>query len=281
MLRVDENLKSLIPPHSSEERKQLESNIENEGRVRDKIIVWKGHDIIVEGMTRFEIAIDKGYPYETEEMEFDSYEDVRQWIYDNQLGRRNLSPMATSAIRATRASILKDKAVQERNQGRKTKEKPVASTAKEFGVSERTIQRDIEVTEILSKQPQKVRNRILSGEIEATIEDVKKLEALPEELHSKVVDLIEYGSDQQGVSAFDTLGDAIQAATQSAKVVSKGDRLLKDEEEADKIIRKLFRIFDDRKAETKQKDFHELCTTTLRSLNSHWEDWKKSERISL
>ncbi len=281
MLRVDENLKSLIPPHSADERKQLEANIEQEGRVRDKIIVWKGHGIIVEGMTRFEIAIDKGYPYETEEMEFDSYEEVRQWIYDNQLGRRNLSPMATSAIRATRASILKDKAVRERTQGIKPKEKPVASTAKEFGVSERTIQRDLEVAEILSKQPQKIRNKILSGEIEATIEDVKKLEELPEEVHSKVVDLFEYGSDQQGVSAFDTLDDVLKAATQSAKIVKKGERLLKDEEEADKIIRKLFRILDDRKAETKQKDFHELCTSALRNLNSHWEDWKKSDRISL
>ena len=90
-LSVDPEFQSKIPPLTAEERSQLESNILEEGRLLNPLIVWKG--IIVDGHNRFEIL--KEHPeieYTILEKEFAGREEAVVWICKNQLGRRNLTP---------------------------------------------------------------------------------------------------------------------------------------------------------------------------------------------
>ena len=90
-LSVDPEFQSKIPPLTAEERRQLEANILEEGRLLNPLIVWKG--IIVDGHNRFEIL--KEHPeieYTVLEKEFASREEAIVWICKNQLGRRNLTP---------------------------------------------------------------------------------------------------------------------------------------------------------------------------------------------
>ena len=90
-LSVDPEFQSKIPPLTAEERRQLEANILEEGRLLNPLIVWKG--IIVDGHNRFEIL--KGHPeieYTVLEKEFAGREEAIVWICKNQLGRRNLTP---------------------------------------------------------------------------------------------------------------------------------------------------------------------------------------------
>lgn len=90
-LKIDNEFQQLIRPLTSEERKQLEANILADG-CRDPITVWDG--IIIDGHNRYEICNKHNIPFNIHKMDFETREDVIQWICANQLGRRNLNEEA-------------------------------------------------------------------------------------------------------------------------------------------------------------------------------------------
>lgn len=101
MIRIDKEFKSLIPPLSDEEFKQLEENILRDG-IREPLVMWhvpNGDDILIDGHNRWEIsAKHAGIPFDIKRMTFDTREDVIQWIILNQFGRRNLSAYDRSLL---------------------------------------------------------------------------------------------------------------------------------------------------------------------------------------
>jgi 3-dehydroquinate dehydratase len=88
MLEIKEEFKKLIPPLTVEEFKQLEQNCLDEG-IREKIITWNG--FIIDGHNRYEIATRWNLDYKTESKYFKNEYDVKIWMAQNQLGRRNLA----------------------------------------------------------------------------------------------------------------------------------------------------------------------------------------------
>ncbi|MGB4459754.1 MAG: DNA modification methylase [Bacillota bacterium] len=84
---IEENLFPLKP----EELNLLEESILSEG-VRDALVVWPkdGELILVDGHNRYRIAKDHNIPFEIKEKKFDSIDEVKVWVINNQLGRRNL-----------------------------------------------------------------------------------------------------------------------------------------------------------------------------------------------
>ena len=90
-LKIDPEFQSKIPPLTFEELNLLETNILEEGRILNPLIVWNG--LIVDGHNRF--AILKNHPeikYTVLEKEFANRYEAIVWICRNQLGRRNLKP---------------------------------------------------------------------------------------------------------------------------------------------------------------------------------------------
>ena len=88
MIKINEELKKLIPPLQPEEYAQLEKSIISEG-CRDAIIIWQG--VIIDGHNRYEICQKNTIGYNVTEKEFNNIDDVKVWMIDNQKGRRNLS----------------------------------------------------------------------------------------------------------------------------------------------------------------------------------------------
>ena len=89
-LKIDPEFQSKIPPLTFEELNLLETNILEEGRILNPLIVWNG--LIVDGHNRF--AILKNHPeikYTVLEKEFANRYEAIVWICRNQLGRRNLT----------------------------------------------------------------------------------------------------------------------------------------------------------------------------------------------
>ena len=86
-MKIDAEFQSLIPPLTFEEKKMLEESILNEG-CRDAIVLWG--DTIIDGHNRYEICTKHGIPFETVNREFESRNEVIEWIIKNQFGRRNL-----------------------------------------------------------------------------------------------------------------------------------------------------------------------------------------------
>lgn len=96
-ISIDVEFQALIPPLSAEERSQLEANIIADG-CRDPLVVWAGHDILLDGHNRHAICERLGIPYQTLSMEFSTRDDVKIWILQNQIGRRNLNAFQRSKL---------------------------------------------------------------------------------------------------------------------------------------------------------------------------------------
>jgi 16S rRNA G966 N2-methylase RsmD len=107
MLEIKEEFKKLIPPLTVEEFKQLEQNCLDEG-IREKIITWNG--FIIDGHNRYEIATRWNLDYKTESKYFKNENDVKEWMINNQFGRRNLSNYQRSVLALQLEEVFSAKA---------------------------------------------------------------------------------------------------------------------------------------------------------------------------
>ena len=105
-LKVNEELRALIPPLKEDEYKLLEESIINEG-CRDKLITW--NDTIVDGHNRYEICTKHGMPFDVEDRDYENIDAVKIWMIDNQKGRRNLTDGWKFELAQTRKDILLQK----------------------------------------------------------------------------------------------------------------------------------------------------------------------------
>jgi hypothetical protein len=142
-IAIDPEFKVLIPPLSREEKAQLEANLREQG-CRDALVVWKGHNLLIDGHNRHEICIQYGIEFQTIEIDLPSREAVRDWIIDNQLGRRNLTPEMVSYLRGKQYNAMKHS--HGGNRRAKAQNEPLFNTAqllaKKYKVGKETIKRD-------------------------------------------------------------------------------------------------------------------------------------------
>jgi len=106
-LTINPVFQALIPPLSEEEYTQLEENLIENG-IREAISIWDS--TIVDGHNRYEIAMRHNLPYTTISYEFDSEDDVKLWIFKNQIGRRNLPPFERVRLALHLKPVIAEKA---------------------------------------------------------------------------------------------------------------------------------------------------------------------------
>jgi N6-adenosine-specific RNA methylase IME4 len=124
-MKILQELESLIPPLSNEEFKQLERNILEEG-IREPLITWNG--ILIDGHNRYRIAQEHDMNYETLEKEFDNINRVKEWMINNQFGRRNLSNYQRSVLALQLEDVFREKAKE--NQGNRNDIKQISAESK-------------------------------------------------------------------------------------------------------------------------------------------------------
>lgn len=105
-LKINKEFKELIPPLSKDEYATLEKSILSDG-CRDALLVWD--EVIVDGHNRYEICQNHGIEFSTKDVEFESVDDAKIWMIDNQKGRRNLSDWVKHELAQTKAEILREK----------------------------------------------------------------------------------------------------------------------------------------------------------------------------
>ena len=106
-MQILKELEVLIPPLTSEEFKQLERNILEEG-IRDPLVTWNG--ILVDGHNRYRIAQEYNIDFVTVEKEFADMNAVKVWMINNQFGRRNLNNYQRSVLALQLEDVFKAKA---------------------------------------------------------------------------------------------------------------------------------------------------------------------------
>lgn len=87
--RIDPELKSIMSELAKDEKDTLEKSLLQDGYKGPPIVVWE--DTIIDGHNRYELCRKHNIPFEVQEMQFDSKEEVIQWMIRAQIGRRNLN----------------------------------------------------------------------------------------------------------------------------------------------------------------------------------------------
>ena len=155
---IDEQFKLLLPPLDERTLADLEASILTQG-CQIPLVVWNG--ILIDGYNRYSILSKYNLPFETISMEFPSRDEVEIWIIENQVVRRNLTPMQLSVFRGMHYNAKKRiiSNIEGRNQYnevvRHSDGQPKGlSTAKElsdkYNVSSRTIERDSQVADAVN-----------------------------------------------------------------------------------------------------------------------------------
>ncbi len=177
-MEIDTELKNLIRPLRDDEFEKLKESILSEG-IRDPLVTWNG--ILLDGFHRYKIAQEYGLEYKTVEIELPDKEAAKEWIYTNQLGRRNLTVYEASYYRGRLYESRKLNYDKNRDpSGRFVR---LGNTAeeigKEYGLSEKTIRRDAEFSAAIDKVATEVgeeaRRAILLGQANVPKKDIEVL----------------------------------------------------------------------------------------------------------
>jgi hypothetical protein len=221
-----DELRDLIPPLQEEESNQLEKNILAEG-CREALLIWQTTAntldttstqtsavyILVDGHNRYGICLKHKLNFKIHLISFDSLKEVRDYMIDNQLGRRNLIPEQASYLRGLRYNtekqekgkytredhkgqnvpydlvdskgIISTENIEDNHKGQNVpygsmskKESTSARLSKQYNVSEKTIKRDAEFAEGLNLLSPELKKDILSGRVKAKKSDIQQLTQL-------------------------------------------------------------------------------------------------------
>jgi DNA modification methylase/ParB-like chromosome segregation protein Spo0J len=183
-LIIDPEFAALIPPLQADEYEQLKASLLADG-CRDALVVWKGNGILVDGHNRYKICSENRIAFNTVEREFTDRDAVADWMIDNQLARRNLTPDQARYLRGKKYNQVKKAHGGKREaSGKNFHLKTRDEIATETGVTGRTITNDGKYAESLDAIAEKVapdiRQDILSGNIQATVKDVHELADIAE-----------------------------------------------------------------------------------------------------
>jgi hypothetical protein len=203
---IDPEFSELIRPHTDEERAQLEKNLQDARCCRDRLVLWKGTNILLEGHLRHELCRKLGLPVPVTYVELPNREAAKEWIIDNQRGRRNLTPEEYSCYRGQKYNARKQPhGGDRRTDGASAHAEQMPTTAeqigKQEGVSPATVRRDGEFAEALDKIGEacgsETRQTILSGKSGLTRQEVVEITkaADPATLKQAVRERLQKGGD--------------------------------------------------------------------------------------
>ena len=215
-LKIDPEFQSKIPPLTMEEYEQLKANILEAGEVYEPIITWNG--VIVDGHNRWKIIQENpGLIWKTKEMDFPDKWAAFDWMYKNQLGRRNLTEQQRAYLIGKRQEAQKNTSAFHGNQhttfgggqsGPNQQGRTAERIAREEHVGVNTVKRNEKFAQgidAIREASPETADKILSGEIKPTRTDVASIAKAEPEERQRMVEQIEKGEKVTPVAVPDTI----------------------------------------------------------------------------
>lgn len=206
-LIVDPKFRDKIPPLTDDEFRQLEENIVEVGEIYEPIVVWNG--VIVDGHNRYKIAqMHPEVKWRVRSIEFTDEWAAYDWMYRNQLGRRNLTDeqktyMIGKMLEARKHSgnqyTVESAAGQNDRQQRSRKEIKAGTAgeiAKDVGMSEKNVRRAEKFAkgvDALREVSPEAADKVLRGEAKVTKGEVANIAGADPELQQEAAQAIEEG----------------------------------------------------------------------------------------
>jgi hypothetical protein len=267
-ITILDELRDLIPPLQEEEINQLEKNILAEG-CREALLIWQTTTnvvepastetsalyVLVDGHNRYGICLRHKLNFKIHLISFNSLKEVRDYMIDNQLGRRNLIPEQASYLRGLRYNTEKQaKGKYERTDHKgqnvpyelsepieetslthkgqnvpygsvSKKESTSARLSKQYNVSEKTIKRDAEFAEGLNLLSPELKKDILSGKVIAKKSEIQQLTHLDNPV--ELIDSLDKISNLLSTNDSKYSSETPQSITFEYKNAESRDNLLK------------------------------------------------------
>ena len=187
---IDEEFRSLLPVLDTVTFESLEKSLLTHG-ARDPLVLWDD-SILIDGYNRYKICMNHDIPFTTVSMEFDSRDEVLVWIIENQVSRRNLTPIELNHFRglyynaAKRISSSNNqytvKSARPQNEGEQSRSSTAREVGKRFNVSKATIERDGMIANAISAIAEispEAKRKILSGEVAVDRSNLQRLSKAP------------------------------------------------------------------------------------------------------
>lgn len=184
-LTVEPEFENKIPPLSADEFSRLETNILEDGEVREPIVMWG--NTIIDGHNRWKII--QKHPdlkWTVKQMDFPDKWAAIAWMCRNQLGRRNLTDEQKSYLRgkqyeAEKMSVPNETGLNQYSEvagqnvrqpeaRREQRDGTAGRIGKENGVDGRTIRRDADFANGLDAADEVfpgIKEAVLSGDVKA------------------------------------------------------------------------------------------------------------------
>lgn len=190
-IHIEPEFRDLIPPLKEDEFSQLAQNIADEG-CREPLVVWQvpydvddelaGKYVLIDGHNRHKICTTYSVDFKIHLVQFQTRFEARNWMINNQLGRRNLTKEQQAFLRGSRYNSEKAQGqrtdLQSSVSSSKSKESTAKRIAKEYNVDEKTIRRDAKFAEgmdIIGKSNPELKQDILKGKVKINKSHVQKL----------------------------------------------------------------------------------------------------------
>ncbi|MCD6459816.1 hypothetical protein J7L67_04015 [bacterium] len=188
---IDQDFKKLIDPLIDKEFNGLEQKILREG-FKEPVIIWKEENILLDGHNRVKICKAYKIPYTERYISLPSRNAAINWIIDNQLSRRNLSPNQAAYLRGKK--YLAEKQThggQLPKKGVVTVTTPFGKTrdkvARETGVSHKTITNDANYAQAVDK----ISDKLDASKVKAEPrKDVIALSKKPVEEQKQIIEIV-------------------------------------------------------------------------------------------
>lgn len=103
-ITINDELRTYVDPLTPAEHEALERSLLTEG-CREALILWR--DVLIDGHNRYAICTQHNIPFRTVQNDsFESIEDVKLWMIDNQLARRSVSDFQRGLMALRKKEIL-------------------------------------------------------------------------------------------------------------------------------------------------------------------------------
>lgn len=209
-LTIDREFRDACPYPSDEELRLLRESIVSDG-CREPIIYWENapdkDNPVIDGHTRHNICTKEKKTFQTKGMKFKERDAVLEWIWRNQLGRRNLTDAQRHIIRGQIYNAMKGKQGGDRKS--KGQSDPLIDAAQavadEFGGSPKTSKRDGKLAEAVEQLAAPVREAVEQGDI--PMKEVAALAELTKSEQKKAAKAIQSGEAKNVAEAIEEKED--------------------------------------------------------------------------
>jgi len=268
---IDPELRDYLPTVDKLTDEQLESQLRESGGPRDRFVVWRETNKLLDGHRRYKICLKLKLPFpEPVYLDFPDIDAAKEWMLITQDGRRNLTDAQKREFRALRVEREKKKGGN-----------AIERVAEQEGVSTRTVIRDTKYAEQLEQLQPEVKKRIQGGDLRASRKDVEALATISPTHQLAVVAQVDRGD-------YTTIHSAVTGEIDSTPPDdTEGDRLSPKKRKptkpaaeyvarAQELLGKLGNAIGEANEAQEDKSRFSACQKLMSSLGTVLEGWSDS-----